>query len=596
MHSTSAVAGHERFTVCRKAVVQELIKPARVVARGEGKWFIDFGRACFGGLELVLDKPEAGRKVTARLGEKLAAPEEIDRQPGGSVRYLEAAVVLAAGRSVYRLELGEKDGRLMPDAVGPVMPFRYAELEGLPTGLGEKELRNGAVRQVMAFYPFDDGAADFSCADNQLNAIWEMCKHTIKATSFGGVFVDGDRERKPYEADAYINQLGWYCCTTDVTLPRHTHEYLMLHPTWPTEWILFSVLIAWEDYVYTGDDASLRAFYDDLKAKTLQALARDDGLISTVKPAVSESVLASIYLQEKLQDIVDWPWAERDGCDTRPVNTVVNAFHCRALTLMARIAEVVGHLQDAAVFRTAARRATDSLNEKLVDRVTGLYVDGEGSTHSSLHANLLPLAFGLVPAERKERVLAFIEGRGMACSVYAAQFLMDVLFDHQRGDAALALMTAPGNRSWRHMVEDVGTTLALEAWDNQYKPNQDWNHAWGAAPANVLPRKVLGIEPLEPGMSRVLIWPRAGKLAWAKGKIPTVKGTIAVEWERTGADGFRMEIELPPGIVARVGLPRLGGTVEVDVDGQEKKGEERDGAVFVEIVDAGRHRCELRTR
>ena len=146
------------------------------------------------------------------------------------------------------------------------------------------------------------------------------------------------------------------------------------------------------------------------------------------------------------------------------------------------------------------------------------------------------------------------------------------------------------------MVEDVGTTLALEAWDNQYKPNQDWNHAWGAAPANVLPRKVLGIEPLEPGMSRVLIWPRAGKLAWAKGKIPTVKGTIAVEWERTGADGFRMEIELPPGIVARVGLPRLGGTVEVDVDGQEKKGEERDGAVFVEIVDAGRHRCELRTR
>lgn len=42
-------------------------------------------------------------------------------------------------------------------------------------------------------------------------AIWEMCKHTMKATSFGRVFVDGDRERLPYEADAYINMLGWYC-------------------------------------------------------------------------------------------------------------------------------------------------------------------------------------------------------------------------------------------------------------------------------------------------------------------------------------------------------------------------------------------------
>jgi len=34
------------------------------------------------------------------------------------------------------------------------------------------------------------------------------------------------------------------------------------------------------------------------------------------------------------------------------------------------------------------------------DGTTGLYVDGEGSSHSSLHANLYALMFGLVPAER----------------------------------------------------------------------------------------------------------------------------------------------------------------------------------------------------
>ena len=26
----------------------------------------------------------------------------------------------------------------------------------------------------------------------------------------------------------------------------------------------------------------------------------------------------------------------------------------------------------------------------------------------------------------------------------------------------------------------VGSTITLEAWDNKFKPNQDWNHAWGA--------------------------------------------------------------------------------------------------------------------
>ena len=42
----------------------------------------------------------------------------------------------------------------------------------------------------------------------------------MKATSFCGLFVDGDRERLPYEADAWINQLGWYATNTDVTVPR----------------------------------------------------------------------------------------------------------------------------------------------------------------------------------------------------------------------------------------------------------------------------------------------------------------------------------------------------------------------------------------
>lgn len=35
---------------------------------------------------------------------------------------------------------------------------------------------------------------------------------------------------------------------------------------------------------------------------------------------------------------------------------------------------------------------------------------------------------------------------------------------------------------------DQGSTITMEAWSLKAKPNQDWNHAWGAAPANLLPR------------------------------------------------------------------------------------------------------------
>ena len=255
---------------------------------------------------------------------------------------------------------------------------------------------------------------------------------------------------------------------------------------------MFSVLIAWDDYFYSGDDTSLRKYYKDLQAKTLIDLERPDGLISVPKGNLPDKIARAIHIN-KISDVVDWPVSERDGYDMRPVNTVVNAFHTAALSQMYRIAHVLGKQEDAARYAAAAAKTEKAINEKLVDLATGLYVDGEGSKHSSLHANMFPLAFfGLVPPERRERVAAFVRSRGMACSVYGAQFLMDALFNAGAEDDAISLMTAPGDRSWRHMVDDVGTTITLEAWDQKYKPNQDWNHAWGAAPANVLPAKDTG--------------------------------------------------------------------------------------------------------
>ncbi len=528
-------------------VQQTPVRPVEFTVVEPSHVFIDFGRAAFAGLEFRFEHPDDGRKLTVRLGEKLSTPHSIDRKPPGSIRYHVAELALKAGQKTYVVPLGPKDGRLMSSSIGPVLPFRYVEIENAPDSLGKND-----VRQLAAHYPFDDRVADFRCSDEQLNAIWDLCKYSMKATSFGGVFVDGDRERKPYEADAYINQLGWYYTAGEYALPRHTHQYLIEHPTWPTEWIMFSVLIAWNDYLYSGDASSLRKFYTDLEAKTLIALEREDGLIVVPKGNLPDKIARTIHIK-KISDVVDWPAGERDGYDMRPVNTVVNAFHADALYRMARIATALGKKEDAAHFSAAALKAEKAINEKLVDPATGLYVDGEGSKHSSLHANMFPLAFGLVPPARRKRVIALVRSRGMACSVYGAQFLMDALFDAGAEDHAIALMTAPGDRSWRHMVEDVGTTITLEAWDQKYKPNQDWNHAWGAAPANILPRRLMGVVPIMPGWTHFGIKPRLGKLKWAEGRIPTPHGPITVHAE--AGDEYRLDVTIPVGTTASVSIP-----------------------------------------
>ena len=99
---------------------------------------------------------------------------------------------------------------------------------------------------------------------------------------------------------------------------------------------------------------------------------------------------------------------------------------------MAEFATLLGKTEEAMNFELNAIKVKKAINEKLFDKTTGAYVDGEGTTHSSLHANMMPLAFGIVPEDRKQSVLDFIKSRGMACSVYGAQYLMDALYGYQR--------------------------------------------------------------------------------------------------------------------------------------------------------------------
>jgi alpha-L-rhamnosidase len=397
-----------------------------------------------------------------------------------------------------------------------------------------------------------------------LNDVWDLCKYSIKATSFMGVYIDGDRERIPYEGDAYINQLCHYGVDREFTLARYSTEYLMHHPTWPADWQLHMPLMAWADYLYTGNAELLARYYDDLAAKTLVALAREDGLIVEDKSKMTPEFKKSIRLNQDVRILVDWPpasftkdskYGERDGYDMRPVNTVANAFHYRTIVLMADIARVLGKADEARRWSERAEKVSRTFNEVFFDHQHGRYIDGEGSTHSALHANMFPLAFGLVPAEHVAGVVEFIQSRGMACSVYGAQYLMDALYHAGAEDYALSLLTATHDRSWAHMLYTVGSTITTEAWDNKYKENQDWNHAWGAVPANAIPRLLMGIEPLEPGFARMRIRPQTASLAEARITTPTIRGPVKVNVSRPDDRTWRASLTIPANTMAELHVP-----------------------------------------
>lgn len=527
--------------------------PVNIVQDATGVYIVDFGRVAFGNIQLT--PPDGSNAtITVHFGEDFV-DGRINRKPPGTVRYNQTTVsstgvgsIIAAPPADSRNTRVERNAVLTPKEWGVILPFRWVEIEGWSGDLSPEQIKRRAVYSSS----WDDQAAAFECSDEMLNRIWELCKWSIKATTFAGVYVDGDRERIPYEADAYINQLCHYYTDNDVQMARNTFDYLMQHPTWPTEWASHMIFMAHADWMHTGDAEWLRPHYTALESKLL--LSR-----------VINGLVHSNDKQIKKIDLVDWPKGERDGFVFTEVNTVVNAFYIQSLVMMADLAEALGHAKDAVKWRQMASNAQTEFQAKLFDHATGRYNDGIETTHQSAHANLFPLALDLVPEEKRPAITDWLVGRGMSCSVYAAQYLFEALFENGASEAAVALMTAPTDRSWRHMVES-GATITWEAWDMKYKPNQDWNHAWGAAPANLLPRYILGVEASFPGWQTARIQPHISGLSFAKGKVPTPHGPILIEWEH--GRNFTLSLEVPPQIQLQLELPVIEDSTTVLQDGR----------------------------
>ena len=252
-------------------------------------------------------------------------------------------------------------------------------------------------------------------------------------------------------------------------------------------------------------------------------------------------------------DLVDWPTGERDGYVFSNVNTVINAWSYRALADMAELAAALGNAEDAATWGAAAERLKNAINEKLYDPVAGNYKDGLTTTHKSVHASVFPVAFGVAGPDQLGPATQYIANRGMVCSVFCANFLVDALYKGGRPEDAMRMLTGTGQRSWLHMIEQ-GAGSPMEAWDPDLKSNSTFSHPWAGSPAYLVYRGALGITPLEPGYKRFAVKPQPGGLTRAEGTTPTVRGTIGTAFALVDG-GMDVAVKVPANSTAVVTAP-----------------------------------------
>jgi len=113
-----------------------------------------------------------------------------------------------------------------------------------------------------------------------------------------------------------------------------------------------------------------------------------------------------------------------------------------------------------------------------------------------------------------------------------------------------------------------GSTVTMEAWDKTFKPNLDWNHAWGAAPANAIPRWVAGVQPLTPGCGKVLVCPHLGHLTSVETLVPTPHGGIACRYRQHPGESLEAVISIPEKVEALLMLPCPGKGCKLAINGK----------------------------
>ncbi len=222
---------------------------------------------------------------------------------------------------------------------------------------------------------------------------------------------------------------------------------------------------------------------------------------------------------DRIGTLVDWPPWDRDDYEFGETNSVCNAFLHGALLAMAELTGDEKYRARAAAVRKAFRQTF------LKD---GHFTDNAESSHASFQSDMFALRFGLAEPSEIPGIMAALKARGMVCSVYGAQFLLETCFCHGEAQYGLDLMRSRGRRSWLSMMEQ-GATITMESWGNWDKPNQDWCHAWGTAPANVIPRHLCGVRPIKPGFAQFAVDPQPGDLDYFLLRQPTPHGPVILE-------------------------------------------------------------------
>lgn len=448
--------------------------------------------------------------------------------------------------------------------------FRFVELTNYP-GIPTLETIRGRIVHTDL-----RSIGGFECSNPVLNWAYEASRRTL-LNNLHSVPTDccqrderqgwGCDARVACEAmlfnfDAAATYVKWLqdwrdCQRADGAFPD-TAPYSLGRMGGDIAWGTTSIFVARHVYLHTGDRRVLEEHFPAILAYL----------------AFLERSYPGYFADDA--DFGDWLSVE-----PTPNAIVENTAWYGAVSVAAQAAAALGHETERKHLEAVARKIADVFQSRLFDSGRGLYGtqlqnaspeprgvgwepgfdrQAEGGSQAS---QVLPLRFGLVPPEWRERIFAGLvenvetRNRHLSTGISSTHYLLEMLSEWGRPDLAYAIASTEEFPGWGYMKNHGATTL-WEHWEHLTGNGMNsHDHPVFSSIAAWMMKHLAGIQPSPeaPGFRQVILAPVFPEgLDHARGELCTPLGLVRTSWKRDDT-GIDYEAQLPPGCIGILRLP-----------------------------------------
>ena len=402
--------------------------------------------------------------------------------------------------------------------VRPSRAFRYIFIK---SDLG----KNVDFKAEYEYLPIED-KAEFSCDDETISKIWDICAYTFHLNS-REFYLDGiKRDRWVWAGDAYQSFKINRCLYDDRAIIKRTIRALLSKPPYTqhlnriNDYSALFIIGVYEYYFATEDTEFIKRIWNNLKLLYRFIIDRLD---------------SQGYVVERHGDWVFVDWSEFDKSGAFCAEQILL---WQVYNSMSALSKAVG---DDDIYSPLADSLKKSIMHDFWNDDKHAFIDSfsSGKNHVTRHANIFAILFDFVDKQMSDEILNHVLLNDNITQITTPYFkLYELMAICKCGK--IEIMQKYMNEYWDGMIK-LGATSVWEEFDPTKNGEEHYAmygvkyakslcHAWGSGPIYLLQTYVAGIRPTSLGSKTYIVSPNHGIYDKFTIKMPLNGGIIEVSY------------------------------------------------------------------